>query len=95
MSLGRIIVVAGLVFGSEAARQGLLTQVHTTGILGMQSAVKLLLGASGVFSELRDSLNKIWDLNRALGRQYSAWRFRSSFWVLAGGVPGLLWQFRR
>lgn len=89
LSLAPLVIiaigVAGLVFGSQAARQGLSAQVQslagpegakvietmlasaakpTTGILGTAiGIVMLLLGASGVFSELKDSLNRIWDLN--------------------------------
>src|SRR5204863_6774116 len=80
-----VISVAGLVFGNEAARQGLLTQVQAlvgsegAGMIGtmINSAQKpatgvvatvlglitLLLGASGVFTELHDSLNKIWEVD--------------------------------
>jgi membrane protein len=82
-----VIGIAGLVFGADAARQGLLSQVEalvgpdgakmigtmitsapkpSSGILGAAiGIVTLLLGASGVFSELRDSLNKIWDAKPA------------------------------
>jgi membrane protein len=80
-----VISVAGLVFGTEAARQALLTQVQqlvgsegakmvgtmiasaqkpaTSIIATVLGVVMLLFGASGVFAELHDSLNKIWEVN--------------------------------
>jgi membrane protein len=81
-----VISIAAFVFGSEAARQELLTQVQglvgpsgaemigtmisnaqkpATGIVAtVLGMVMLLFGASGVFTELHDSLNKIWEADQ-------------------------------
>ena len=92
-----VISVAGLVFGKDAARGEILTQLH--GLLGEQGAqavqslleslnkptqgtvatvvgvVLLLVGATTVFGELQDALDRIW---RAPAREKS------------GGILGLL-----
>jgi len=84
-----VIAIAGLIFGHDAARQGLITQVQAlvgpdganmvntmiasaqkpgSGSLGTVIGIAtLLFGASGVFSELRDSLNKIWEVKSTPG----------------------------
>jgi membrane protein len=104
-----VIGVAGLVFGSEAARQALLTQVQqlvgsegaemigtmiasaqrpATGVIGTVSGVvMLLLGASGVFTELHDSLNKIWEVNNKPSQGF--WSVIRERFVSFGMVLGI------
>jgi len=84
-----VIAIVGLVFGRDAAREGLIAQVQalagpdgasmintmiasaqepSSGILSAVIGIlTLLFGASGVFSELRDSLNKIWEVKATPG----------------------------
>lgn len=84
------IAVAGLVFGADAARGGIATQISglvgeqagetvqtllqhawkpRTGILATAIGVlALMFGATGVFSELQDSLNIIWRVRKKPGR---------------------------
>lgn len=84
------ISIAGLVFGTEAAEQAIMSQMES--LVGPQSAgaIKqmlaiaekpsngtvasliaigtLLLGASGVFSQLQDALNTVWGVEPKTGR---------------------------
>src|SRR5687767_5445255 len=61
------IAVAGLIFGQGAARGELLGLAHAkkpeygtiAGVLGL---ITLLFGASGVFGQLQDSMNTIWEV---------------------------------
>jgi membrane protein len=79
-----VIGIAGVVFGADAARQGLLTQVQglvgsegakmvgtmishastpkTDVVTGLVGVLTLLFGASGVFAELHESLDKVWEV---------------------------------
>jgi membrane protein len=94
LSLAPVVVisvsVAGLVFGEEAARgemasqlqgfmgpqasagvQSVLAQASTprSGIVGtIVGILVLLVGASGVFSELQETLNLIWNVKAKPGR---------------------------
>jgi membrane protein len=105
-----VIGIAGLVFGAEAARHGLLTQVEAlvgpqgaelvgtmishastlagdvvTGLVGV---LTLLFGASGVFEELHESLDKIWEVGNKPGQGFWAMvreRFLSFGMVLVIG----------
>lgn len=85
-----IVAIAGLVFGEEAARGQIASELSTVvgpsagegiqtllkhakspdeGILGsIVGGVVLLFGASGVFGELQDALNKIWGVAPKPGR---------------------------
>ncbi|MEA5507714.1 YihY/virulence factor BrkB family protein [Halotia wernerae UHCC 0503] len=85
-----VIAIAGAVFGEEAARgeivsqiQGLVgldgakfietaiqnsSQPQTGTIASIISVALLLIGATGVFSELQDSLNTIWEVKPKPGR---------------------------
>ncbi len=105
-----VVGIAGLVFGSDAARQGLLTQVE--GLAGSEGAqmigtmishastlttnvvtsligvLTLLFGASGVFVELHESLNKVWEVGNKPGQGFWAMlreRFLSFGMVLVIG----------
>jgi membrane protein len=84
------LAIAGAVFGQEAARGELLSQME--GMVGSQGAtaiqemiahahkpaagtiatvlgvVTLLFGAGGVFGQLQDALNTIWDVRPKSGR---------------------------
>ncbi len=85
------VSVAGLVFGDEAAREGLMDQMR--GMVGDSGAeviktaldksaekpksgifatvvgvISLLFGASGVFGELQDSMNTVWEVKVKEGR---------------------------
>ncbi len=79
-----IVAIAGFVFGQEAAREQVLSQIQglmgsqgrqfaetamasvsqpsTNIILSIVGIVTLLLGALGVFGQLQDALNAIWDV---------------------------------
>ncbi|HXW01096.1 MAG TPA: YihY/virulence factor BrkB family protein [Anaerolineae bacterium] len=79
-----VIAVAGLVFGQEAARGELVTQIQglvgqegaqlietmiesaskpTSGIIATTIAIAtILFGASGLFGQLQDALNTIWEV---------------------------------
>ncbi len=85
-----VIAIAGAVFGEEAARgeivsqiQGLVgpdgakfietiiqnaSQPQTGTIASIISVALLLIGATGLFSELQDSLNTIWEVKPKPGR---------------------------
>ena len=89
------VAVAGLVFGEEAARGELMSQIRdlmgdegaeviqtalasakkpSEGILAtVIGAVTLLVGAAGVFGELHDALNVVWDVQPKPGR--GVWGF--------------------
>ena len=104
-----VISVAGLVFGTEAARQALLTQVQqlvgsegaemvgtmiasaqkpaTSIIATVLGVVMLLFGASGVFAELHDSLNKIWEVNNTPSQGF--WGVIRERFVSFGMVLGI------
>jgi membrane protein len=104
-----VIAIAGLVFGRDAARQGLITQVQalvgpdgasmintmtasaqkpSSGILGtVIGLATLLFGASGVFSELRDSLNKIWEVKSTPGS--GVWAMIRERFLTFGMVLGI------
>ena len=104
-----VISVAGLVFGTEAARQALLTQVQqlvgsegaemvgtmiasaqkpaTSIIATVLGVVMLLFGASGVFAELHDSLNKIWEGNNTPSQGF--WGVIRERFVSFGMVLGI------
>lgn len=84
------ISIAGLAFGTEPARQAVMTQIES--LVGSQSTAAirqmlaiaqkpsngavasaiamgtLLLGASGVFSQLQDALDTIWGVEPKAGR---------------------------
>ena len=86
------VSIASLVFGREAARNGVVEQLR--GLVGIQAArsiemmvdvsrkpasnmvglaigiVTLLLGASGVFGQLQDALNVIWEAPSRKGRPF-------------------------
>ncbi len=105
-----VIGIAGLVFGAEAARQGLLAQVQGLAgpegaqmvstmishastlpsdiVTGLVGVVTLLFGASSVFVELRESLNKVWEVKDKPGEGFWAMireRFVSFSMVLVIG----------
>lgn len=85
-----VIAIAGLIFGEEAARGEIVTQIQ--GLVGRSSAevietaiqnanqpatgsiasiisiVALLFGAIGVFTQLQDALNTIWEVQPKPGR---------------------------
>src|ERR1051325_1874061 len=104
-----VISVAGLVFGTEAARQALVTQVQqlvgsegaemvgtmiasaqkpaTSIIATVLGVVMLLFGASGVFAELHDSLNKIWEGNNTPSQGF--WGVIRERFVSFGMVLGI------
>ena len=104
-----VIAIVGLVFGTESARAGLLTQVQglvgsegvqmigtmitsaqkpTTGIIStVLGVVMLLFGASGVFGELHDSLNKIWEVKTKPGKGF--WGIIRERFVSFGMVLGI------
>jgi membrane protein len=104
-----VISVAGLVFGTEAARQALLTQVQqlvgsegaemvgtmiasaqkpaTSIIATVLGVVMLLFGASGVFAELHDSLNEIWEVNNTPSQGF--WGVIRERFVSFGMVLGI------
>ena len=79
--------------GAQAARsvQSVLESAHHSGrglIASIIALVTLLFGASGVFSELRDSLNTIWDAPPPTSTSWTQmiWRKLASFgMVLALG----------
>lgn len=85
------VAVAGMVFGEDAARGGIVDQfrgmVGDDGARAIQSMLEhagkpgagsviatvigvatLLIGASGVFGELQDALNTVWDVKPRPGR---------------------------
>jgi len=105
-----VIGIAGVVFGAEAARQGLLTQIkglvgsegaqmvgtmisHASSprsdvVTGLVGLLTLLFGASGVFVELHESLNKVWEVRSKPGQGFWAMlreRFLSFGMVLVIG----------
>jgi membrane protein len=104
-----VIAIAGLVFGRDAAREGLIAQVQaligpdgadmintmiasaqkpSSGILGTVIGIAtLLFGASGVFSELRDSLNKIWEVKSTPGS--GVWAMVRERFLTFGMVLGI------
>ncbi len=85
-----VIAIAGAVFGEEAARGEIVSQIQglvgpdgakfietaiqnasqpkTGTIASIISVVLLLVGATGLFSELQDSLNTIWEVKPKPGR---------------------------
>ena len=84
------VSIAGLVFGRDVARNGIVEQLR--GLVGLEAArsiemmvdvsrkpasnivaiaigiIAVLLGASGVFGQLQDALNVIWDAPTRQGR---------------------------
>jgi membrane protein len=84
------------VFGSAAADaiQGILANAKTpsSGIVGTIIGVAVLLfGASGVFGELQDSLNTVWDVQAKPGRGVKGFiRDRFFSFTLVLGVAFLL-----
>jgi len=105
-----VIGIAGLVFGADAARHGLVAQVEAlvgpqgaelvgtlishsstlTGdvITGLVGVLTLLFGASGVFEELHESLDKVWEVKKKPGQGFWAMlreRFLSFGMVLVIG----------
>ncbi|HEX7602739.1 MAG TPA: YihY/virulence factor BrkB family protein [Polyangiaceae bacterium] len=108
LSLAPVVVisvsVAGLVFGEEAARgeiasqlqgfmgpqasagvQSVLAQASTprSGIVGtIVGVLVLLVGASGVFSELQETLNLVWNVKAKPGRGVRGF-FRDRFFSVA------------
>src|SRR6185436_13166534 len=84
------VSIAGLVFGRDAARKGIVEQLR--GLVGLEAArsiemmvdvsrkpssnivaivigiIAVLLGASGVFGQLQDALNVIWEAPSRQGR---------------------------
>ena len=106
------VSLAGLVFGEEAARGGIVDQIRdTVGEAGAQviettlanakkpggsllasgiGIIVLLVGASGVFNELHDALNTIWNVKAKPGqglRQMARERFLSFGMVPFGWIP--------
>ncbi|HEX2652456.1 MAG TPA: YihY/virulence factor BrkB family protein [Xanthobacteraceae bacterium] len=104
------IAIAGAVFGDEAARGEVVTQMQslmgkdgaeaiqqmilhaqkpaTGSVAASIGVVVLLLGASGVFGELRAALNRIWEVDRKPGggvMSYVKDRFLSVTMVLGTG----------
>jgi membrane protein len=104
------IAIAGLVFGRDAARNGVVEQIRA--LVGMEAArsiemmvdastrpatnkvalavgiVMLLVGASGVFGQLQDALNVIWEAPTRKGRPLLRMlqdRFLSFTMVLGSG----------
>ncbi|MFB2934572.1 YihY/virulence factor BrkB family protein [Aerosakkonemataceae cyanobacterium BLCC-F154] len=85
-----VIAIAGLIFGEEAARGEIVTQIQglvgrsgaevietaiqnanqpaTGSIASIISIVALLFGAIGVFTQLQDALNTIWEVQPKPGR---------------------------
>ena len=89
----QLIVQVRQLAGSQAAKsvQSVLESAHHSGrglIASIIALVTLLFGASGVFSELRDSLNTIWDAPASASASWTQmiWRKIVSFgMVLALG----------
>jgi membrane protein len=85
-----VIAVAGLVFGADAARNGLVGQIQSlvgqkgaqaiqtiiagasrpeTGVIAtVIGVIVLIIGATGVFTQLQDSLNTIWGVKPRPGQ---------------------------
>jgi membrane protein len=104
-----VVAIVGLVFGHDAARQGLITQVQglvgpdgasmintmitntqkpSSGLFGTVIGIAtLLFGASGVFAELRDSLNKIWEVKTTPGS--GVWAMIRERFLTFGMVLGI------
>lgn len=75
--------------GAEAVQEMLAgSSERKSGILGVVGAVTLLVGAGGVFAQLKDALNTVWEVKPAPGRGFVRFlktRFLSMATVLGIG----------
>ena len=93
---GHLVSQIHELIGIEGAQlvQGLLTnayQSHSNALAAFFSAVMLLLGASGVFIQLRDSLNTIWHVElKPTGTIHAFLRVRLLSFAMILGIGFLL-----
>jgi len=83
--------IQGLI-GEDSAKaiQTMIQSAHKptrSAIAAVIGALLLLVGASGVFTEMRDALNNIWRVDKA--KQSGAWNFVKSHFLSMGMVLGI------
>jgi membrane protein len=83
--------IQGLI-GEDSAKaiQTMIQSAHRptrSAIAAVIGALLLLVGASGVFTEMRDALNNIWRVDKA--KQSGAWNFVKSHFLSMGMVLGI------